>query len=295
MHDNEYVSTDEDRQLFERIRQHVYQNPDRFQSVGREIEGKCDAASAGDVGVDPGVWGDQLDDHQRRVIALKAMVRHAERGTALADLPQQKRTETADRLLLFAWLISDPDAGDKSAPPITVFQGMGWSPSNETINFDAEAMYPAQSVESIERYKLRRITLGRDGRWLDRVREALGLREAQCRPADDGGDQRMLAEDGLHSEDFTSVDWFGTRHTFSKGNQAEAVRVLWEAWKQGGHSLSQETIGERIKSSADRFELRKTFRQRKAKGDGYGLHPAWGTMIQQDGKGCFRLVRPKSD
>ncbi len=98
-----------------------------------------------------------------------------------------------------------------------------------------------------------------------------------------------------HSPDFTSVDWFGTRYTFAKGNQAQAVRVLWEAWAKGEHSLSQETVGERIESSADRFEMRKTFRRRKTEGKGYEPHPAWGTMIQQYGKGCFRLVRPESD
>jgi len=97
-----------------------------------------------------------------------------------------------------------------------------------------------------------------------------------------------------HSPDFTSVDWFGKRYNFSKGNQAQAVRVLWDAWTHGEHSLSQETVGARIESSADRFEMRKTFRRRKANGKGYEPHPAWGTMIQQDGKGCFRLARPKS-
>lgn len=98
-----------------------------------------------------------------------------------------------------------------------------------------------------------------------------------------------------HSPDFSSVDWFGKRYTFSKGNQAQAVRVLWEAWEQGEHSLSQETIGEQIESSADRFELRTTFRRRKSKSSGFELHPAWGTMINQDGKGKYRLARPKSD
>jgi hypothetical protein len=98
-----------------------------------------------------------------------------------------------------------------------------------------------------------------------------------------------------HSYEFTSVDWYGTRYKFSKGNQAQTVRVLWEIWEHGEHSLSQETIGERIDSSADRFEMRKTFRQRKSDGRGYVPHPAWGTMIQDDGKGCYRLARPKSD
>ena len=95
-----------------------------------------------------------------------------------------------------------------------------------------------------------------------------------------------------HSSDFTSVNWFGTRYAFSKGNQARSVKVLWEAWAEGGHGLSQETIGERIDSNADRFEMRKTFR--RVGGDGEEIHPAWGTMIQRDGKGCCRLVPPES-
>ena len=96
-----------------------------------------------------------------------------------------------------------------------------------------------------------------------------------------------------HSPDFTSVDWFGKRYTFAKGNQAESVRELWAAWEGGGHSLSQETIGDRISSNASRFELAKVFRRRKA-GGGYEPHPAWGTMIQQDSKGSYRLAPPKS-
>jgi len=86
------------------------------------------------------------------------------------------------------------------------------------------------------------------------------------------------ADAPTHSPDFTSVDWGGERYTFSKGQQAAAVRVLWEA---GGHSLTQETIGERVGSDATRFRLAKLF---------HG-HRAWGTMIVPDGKGCYRIPR----
>ena len=96
-----------------------------------------------------------------------------------------------------------------------------------------------------------------------------------------------------HSPDFTSVNWFGTRYTFAKGNQAESVRALWGAWEGGGHSLSQETIGSRVGSQTDRFELAKVFR-RKAAGGGYQPHPAWGTMIRSDSKGSYRLTPPDS-
>jgi len=94
-----------------------------------------------------------------------------------------------------------------------------------------------------------------------------------------------------HSPDFTSANWYGTRYTFAKGNQAETIRVLWEAWEAGGHSLSQELIGEKIGSSSDHFRIQKTFRTLRE--NGYVRHPAWGAMIQQDGKGCYRLGNPK--
>lgn len=96
-----------------------------------------------------------------------------------------------------------------------------------------------------------------------------------------------------HSPDFTSVDWFGVRYTFAKGNQAQSIRVLWDAWASGGHSVSQERIGELINSRADPFQLAKVLRRRRREG-GYEQHPAWGTMIQPDAKGCFRLVPPRS-
>ena len=95
------------------------------------------------------------------------------------------------------------------------------------------------------------------------------------------------------SDDFTSVDWYGRRYEFAKGNQAQAVRVLWKAWEDGGHSLTQETIRDRIGSAADQFQLSKTFRTRKPDG-GYEQHPAWGTMIQEASKGCYKLVPPES-
>ena len=95
-----------------------------------------------------------------------------------------------------------------------------------------------------------------------------------------------------HSPDFTSANWYGTRYTFAKGNQAETIRVLWEAWEAGGHSLSQESIGEKICSKADRFELQKVFRTRQEDG-GYSPHPAWGTMIRQSTKGSYCFEKRK--
>lgn len=94
-----------------------------------------------------------------------------------------------------------------------------------------------------------------------------------------------------HSEDYTSVTWYGQEFGFNK-TQAECVRLLWEAWKQGTPRLSEKTIGERIGSSADGYRLRHTFRQTK---DGKTkMHPAWENMIQPAGRGVFQLVRPES-
>jgi len=98
------------------------------------------------------------------------------------------------------------------------------------------------------------------------------------------------ADSPTHSADFTSVDWFGTSYTFTKGNQAETVRALWEEYKRGGGSLGQGTIREKL-NAADSFTLRKLFRHRKADGT-YQKHPAWGTMIRQTSKGVYGLVPP---
>jgi hypothetical protein len=77
---------------------------------------------------------------------------------------------------------------------------------------------------------------------------------------------------------------------FTKGLQAEAVRVLWGAWENGTPSLSEKTIGDLAGSSAEGFQLSKVFRQKK--GLGYVSHPAWGTMIQRASKGTYQLVPP---
>lgn len=114
------------------------------------------------------------------------------------------------------------------------------------------------------------------------------IMESQLAPGGDGPPPKPT-----HSPDFTSVNWFGTPYAFAKGNQAESVRVLWAAWEDGGHSLSQETIGDRINSNASRFELAKVFRRRKP-GGSYKPHPALGTMIQQASKGSYHLAPPES-
>lgn len=95
-----------------------------------------------------------------------------------------------------------------------------------------------------------------------------------------------------HSPDFSSVRWFGTRYTFSKGYQAAVVKELWKAWECGGHSLAIGTLTDRVGAYNERFQLAKVFRSKRKEGKGYDAHPAWTTMIQQSTKGCYRLVAP---
>jgi len=85
-----------------------------------------------------------------------------------------------------------------------------------------------------------------------------------------------------HSEDFTSVNWFGTSYVFKRGQQAESIRCLWAEYERGELTLSEKTIGERVGSSSDRFRLAHVFRK----------HPAWGRMIKMAEPGVFRLAPP---
>lgn len=100
--------------------------------------------------------------------------------------------------------------------------------------------------------------------------------------SDDGDSQTV------HAEDFTWVIWYGQRYTFTKGNQAESVKALWESWERSGRrdgcGLSQATIKEKVESSDDEFRLAPVFRG----------HPAWKTMIRPSGKGAFALYSPES-
>ena len=94
-----------------------------------------------------------------------------------------------------------------------------------------------------------------------------------------------------HSEDFTSVIWFGTNYEFNK-TQAKCVEILWKEWEKGKLSLSEKTIGEEIGSSDENYKLKNTFRTKKRnKAGGYIMHPAWGKMIvpADTGKGIFKL------
>ena len=83
----------------------------------------------------------------------------------------------------------------------------------------------------------------------------------------------------VHSLDFRSVRWYGTKHAFT-ASQANCVRLLWEAWSNETPDVGNDTIAE----SAEVSRIADLFR----------AHLAWGTMIVQgDTKGTLRLSPPK--
>jgi len=99
-----------------------------------------------------------------------------------------------------------------------------------------------------------------------------------------GGGARVEAALGAtHSEDFATVNWFGVKYHFNP-TQARCIGLLWAEWKKGDLGLNQSTIGDKIETASDNFRLAHSFRD----------HPAWGTLIQKEAEGVFRLATPKT-
>jgi hypothetical protein len=69
-----------------------------------------------------------------------------------------------------------------------------------------------------------------------------------------------------HSDDFRSVDWFGTRYSFT-ATQAACIRVLWDNWERKTPEVGDATILTAAESNSERLGI--VFRD----------HKAWGTMI----------------
>jgi len=72
------------------------------------------------------------------------------------------------------------------------------------------------------------------------------------------------------ADDFTWMVVRGERYAFKSGTQANVLRVLYEAWlasgRRDGSGLSEQAVGERVGSSADRFRLQKAFADSEALG-----------------------------
>lgn len=88
-----------------------------------------------------------------------------------------------------------------------------------------------------------------------------------------------VREECAHSDDFSSVRWFGTVYDFTP-NQAKCVAVLWDHWNRGGLAVSSQRIRDTAEVEAERLDV--VFRG----------HPAWGTMIVAAAKGSYRLAEP---
>jgi hypothetical protein len=115
----------------------------------------------------------------------------------------------------------------------------------------------------------------------ERVRAELALRDLEVDTTGKGGVEIRF------SKDFTSLVVDGVSSSFTKGNQAETIRVLWEARKaaggKDGHGLNEETIAQQIGAS-DGYRVRHTFKG----------HPAYKTLIRKLHKGqwCLCLETP---
>lgn len=105
-----------------------------------------------------------------------------------------------------------------------------------------------------------------------------------------GGTPRERPErtDCTHSDDFSSVVWYGVPYHFT-ATQASCVALLWAEWKKDPDAklgLREKFIGEKISSSNENYRLMHTFRLKGKQ------HPAWRTMIHAKGDGFFYLGRP---
>jgi transcriptional regulator with XRE-family HTH domain len=94
-----------------------------------------------------------------------------------------------------------------------------------------------------------------------------------------------------HGPDYRSVSWCNEQFSFTR-KQAECVRILWEAHRNGAPDVDQRTIlGEVESSMADdaKPRLRRLFKSRGK------LHPAWDRFIVKGAaSGTFRLIFPLS-
>jgi hypothetical protein len=96
------------------------------------------------------------------------------------------------------------------------------------------------------------------------------------------GEVQEPQADARHSLDFRSVNWFGTRYSFT-GNQACFVKILWEAWENDTPEVGQATLLAAADAHTERLDHAFSL----------GRHPAWGTMIRPGStRGTFQLCPP---
>jgi hypothetical protein len=188
-----------------------------------------------------------------------------------------------------------PPTGQPPNKPILVCRHLHPLPINQPPHVEIAAL---RAVKTCLEYVYddpanHRTPAGQEPLSPDQKKDLRRLEETAMREVKDR--LRVLESNELettHNEDFTSVRWYGVPYPFSKGRQADSVRVLWEAWEKKTPRLSEKAIGEKIESSSDRFRLYHVFNPKDSKSGKRKPHPAWGTMIIRVGKGIFALSPP---
>lgn len=140
--------------------------------------------------------------------------------------------------------------------------------------------------------------------WLD---EALGKIRANARPSEIRASLQRAVELGdkidpqsassrvidtqsevAHSEDFTTVRWYGTQYTFRPGQQTRIVELLWKEWERKTRGLSRAKLAELLESNAQDFRVSHVFIDKRSR----KKHPAWNTLIREVESGIYALVKP---
>jgi len=102
-------------------------------------------------------------------------------------------------------------------------------------------------------------------------------------PPVEGRGEAPTARDVRVAADYTWMDVGNVRYSFKPGRQANSIRVLYQAWIDGGRrdasAMSEKVIGERIESSAERFRIDRVF-------EGNGI---LNTVLRSCGKGQWAL------
>jgi hypothetical protein len=102
-------------------------------------------------------------------------------------------------------------------------------------------------------------------------------------PPVEGRAQDAVAREPRVAADFGWMVVDGVHYTFKLGRQADSIRVLYQAWVDGGRrdgtGMSEKLIGERIESSAERFRIDRVFQD----------HPILNRVLRSCGKGQWAL------
>lgn len=179
-------------------------------------------------------------------------------------------------------------SSDREGPPPRVRSHLGWMSPTQTPHvygaWDTIAGNLARDPNNLP-YEIRLTDRGK-AQLSRNAREnwTLDTSGADARDVASGN----TAGEHLHADDFSWIIWNGIKYDFTKGNQSESIRALWNSWEKGmkrdGCGLKEETIAQLVDSQSVDFRLGKVFRN----------HPAWGVVIRPVSKGVFALFSEES-